>query len=144
MATINKNKNIKTANTKAATANTQAAKANVQSATKTATANTQTAKANVQSATTATKTATKTAAAISAQMSLMDQIQQVEFTIYELILYLDTHPEDTFAIEQYNMSVNEHNALRAQYVKQYGPLMQGDPVNANTWTWGLSDFPWDY
>ena len=86
---------------------------------------------------------TQNAAQNSDQMALKKQIQEVEFTINELMEYLDTHPYDTFAIEQYNLAAAESKTLVNQYIQKYGPLTQGDEAAGNSWSWALTNFPWD-
>ena len=43
---------------------------------------------------------------------IMEQLQAVDFVLVELTLYLDTHPDDLEAINQFNHYVKE-NALRS-------------------------------
>jgi spore coat protein JB len=63
---------------------------------------------------------------------LMEQLQAVDFVLVELTLYLDTHPNDTAAIQQFNET--------AQY---YGPLQQyGNSYSGYPWNWNDSPWPW--
>jgi spore coat protein JB len=78
--------------------------------------------------------------------SLLQRIQQVSFAALELNLYLDTHPEDTRALEQYNRLHKELCELKAQFEQQRGePLLNfGYGANsAKTWRWAETPWPWD-
>ena len=56
------------------------------------------------------------------RQSLLMKLSEYDFAAIDLQLFLDTHPDDKKAIEQYNMAVNAANKLRAEYEKAYGPL----------------------
>lgn len=75
---------------------------------------------------------------------MMRQIQELDFAIVDLTLYLDTHCYDTRAISRLQELVAQSKDLRAEYVKLFGPIMARDVVNADKWVWAEQDFPWDY
>jgi len=79
----------------------------------------------------------------NAQLAMLKEIQELDFTVYELALYLDTHPWDTQAIEFYNHTAGESRDLKKVYVEKFTPLMIGDDSAEDIWSWGTSDFPWD-
>jgi spore coat protein JB len=76
---------------------------------------------------------------------LLLRIQELSFVAVELNLYLDTHPDDTRALEHYNRVTKELDVLRDQYNKTYGPLTNfGYAVNTGkTWRWIEQPWPWD-
>ena len=76
---------------------------------------------------------------------LLRRIQEVQFTTLELNLYLNTHPDDTNALEHFNRMQAELCNLKRQYEEQYGPLVNfGFGVNkGNTWRWALQPWPWE-
>jgi len=76
--------------------------------------------------------------------ALMKRIQEVQFTMIDLMLYLDTHPCDNFAIERYNMAAEELHDLQVLYSEKFGPIMWGSINEGDTWLWAEEDFPWDY
>ncbi len=57
-----------------------------------------------------------------AKYQLLEQIAQCEFVCIDLNLYLDTHPEDKCALEDYNCYAAQLLALKREFVKHYGPL----------------------
>lgn len=66
----------------------------------------------------------------------LHEIQAVDFVIVELMLYLDTHPDDTDAIRQYNQYAGYSRKLKAKFESKYGPLTQGSPDQTESyWSW---------
>ena len=45
----------------------------------------------------------------------------VDFVVYELALFLDTHPNDRRALEDHNNFARKSHQLRAMYEKNMGP-----------------------
>ncbi|MDO4733271.1 MAG: spore coat protein CotJB [Bacillota bacterium] len=80
------------------------------------------------------------------QKALMLQLQQVGLSMDDLRIYLDTHLDDSFAIERFNMAASDYQELMAEYGRLYGPLTQSCPQQGETseWSWGMTDFPWQY
>ncbi|UHA73996.1 spore coat protein CotJB [Paenibacillus sp. 481] len=74
---------------------------------------------------------------------LLLQLQEVDFTLLELNLYLDTHPQDVQAIQQFNHYVQERTKLAKVYVERYGPLQNfGRDYSGCPWTWAEVPWPW--
>ena len=72
---------------------------------------------------------------------LLRSISAVQFALWELHLYLNTHPADMEALslhEQYEMKLAK---LRAEYEEKYGPLtpMRGEGIDwlKNPWPWEI-------
>jgi spore coat protein JB len=74
---------------------------------------------------------------------LMEQLQAVDFALVELQLYLDTHPNDTQAINQFNELAEARHQLRCQVEQYYGPLQQyGNSYSGYPWGWNDGPWPW--
>lgn len=74
--------------------------------------------------------------------AMMQQINEASFAMDDVLLFLDTHPEDTEALNYYRSVVNmRKNALDA-YQRQFGPLLVDD-VTSNTWDWVTEKWPWE-
>lgn len=74
---------------------------------------------------------------------LMEQLQQVDFVLVELTLYLDTHPEDLEAIKQFNHYSKERKKIKKAVESVYGPLQQfGNSYSGYPWSWNDSPWPW--
>lgn len=69
------------------------------------------------------------------------ELQEIDFTIQELALYLDTHPEDTRAICMHNEYAKKYRKLSDEYQKIYGPLTIMFPCNS--WRWLEQPWPWE-
>ncbi|WP_096202501.1 spore coat protein CotJB [Bacillus sp. FJAT-45350] len=74
---------------------------------------------------------------------LMEELQSVDFVLLELTLYLDTHPDDSDAINQFNHFSQIRHQLRCQVEQIYGPLLQyGQSPSAYPWNWNEGPWPW--
>lgn len=74
---------------------------------------------------------------------LMEQLQAVDFVLVELTLYLDTHPDDVEAINQFNHYAKERKQLKKVFESQFGPLLQyGNSYSNYPWNWNDSPWPW--
>lgn len=74
---------------------------------------------------------------------LMEQLQTVDFVLVELTLYLDTHPNDSEAIHQFNQFSKERRHIKKTFESQFGPLMEfGNSYSGYPWTWNDSPWPW--
>ena len=77
------------------------------------------------------------------QCELMNKISEVQFVCIELNLYLDTHPGDAAAREDYYSYSRLLRELVTRYEAEYGPLLGfgNSPTNAGCWV--CSDWPWE-
>ena len=74
---------------------------------------------------------------------LMEQLQTVDFILVELTLYLDTHPDDFEAINQFNHYVKERKKIKRAFESQFGPLLQfGNSYSSYPWNWDDTPWPW--
>jgi spore coat protein JB len=74
---------------------------------------------------------------------LLKEIQAVDFVLVELNLYLDTHPYDYQAIQQYNDYVRKSMELKHSFQTLYGPLMHfGHSYAGTPWNWDDTPWPW--
>ena len=78
-----------------------------------------------------------------AYYELLEQLQACDFVLVELTLYLDTHPNDYEAIEQFNEYAKMRKQLKKRYEKEYGPLQQyGNSYSSYPWNWDDTPWPW--
>ncbi|WP_134699795.1 spore coat protein CotJB [Ammoniphilus sp. YIM 78166] len=74
---------------------------------------------------------------------LLYEIQAVDFVLVELNLYLDTHPQDHKAINQYNEFAQKSMALKNKFQSMFGPLYHfGNSYSTYPWTWDSAPWPW--
>lgn len=77
------------------------------------------------------------------RQELLLEIQQIEFVLIELQLFLDTHPLDKKALNLFNQNSNRLKKLISQYESQFGPLLGfGFSKSRNTWQWINEPWPW--
>lgn len=75
---------------------------------------------------------------------LLMMIMAEEFTAVEFNLYLDTHPDDRKALDDYNQTVKRLAELKQQYEKKYGPLTNfGYVPSEYPWRWVEEPWPWE-
>lgn len=74
---------------------------------------------------------------------LLEEIQAIDFVLVELTLYLDTHPNDVQAIQQFNQCTAYSKQLKQQFEAKFGMLQHfgGSFADAN-WSWGRAPWPW--
>jgi len=71
---------------------------------------------------------------------MLNKIKEYKFSIIELALYLDTHPEDEKALCLHRKYANILKDLMDKYQKVYGPLTIDYPCNK--WRWLEEPWPW--
>ena len=76
------------------------------------------------------------------QKKLYKMIQTYSFTINEIVLYLDTHPNCKHALRQYKMYVDRLLEARRLYEEKYGQLtIYGS--SCDRWQWVNQPWPWE-
>ncbi|MDO4295814.1 MAG: spore coat protein CotJB [bacterium] len=74
---------------------------------------------------------------------LMTRISETGFAVDDILLYLDTHPNDSSALQFYTEAVQQYRTAKAEYEAKYAPLSV-DQVNVqNGWTWVQGPWPWE-
>lgn len=73
----------------------------------------------------------------------LEELQQHDFVLVELTLYLDTHPNDMQAIQQFNQTAQQRKQLAYHFEMEYGPLLQyGHSYSRYPWQWSQAPWPW--
>jgi len=74
---------------------------------------------------------------------MLKELMELDLRLYDLLLYLDTHPFEHKAVDEYNKSANKCKAMTQHFEKLYGPLTISDKDNNTTpWEWIKSPWPW--
>lgn len=79
---------------------------------------------------------------MSERQTLMRKLATYFFAIFDLHLYLDTHPNDEKAAEKIKNYQAELTPLVEEYQSKYGPLSM-DAENGNRWAWIQNPWPWE-
>lgn len=73
----------------------------------------------------------------------LEEIQKVDFALVELNLYLDTHPADLQAVQQYNQLAQRRMQMSAAFEFRYGPMKHfGQSFTRFPWQWVETPWPW--
>ena len=74
----------------------------------------------------------------------LGELMALDFVAHELVLYLDTHSEDSEASDMFKNILELANTARERYVKLYGPVTTMELAKAQSFTWLKNPWPWDY
>lgn len=74
----------------------------------------------------------------------LENLMALQFAIVELNLFLDTHPGDEQALNDYNRLEEQFDAVKKQYIEKHGPLVNfGFGKSRFPWQWINSPWPWE-
>ncbi|MBR3879712.1 MAG: spore coat protein CotJB [Clostridia bacterium] len=74
--------------------------------------------------------------------SLLRKIQEIDFSLYETVLYLDVYPDCREALAYYHTLHAQRRALVTQYEREVGPLTAFSNLSQASWDWIRSPWPW--
>jgi spore coat protein JB len=77
--------------------------------------------------------------------TLLHELQALDFVLVELTLYLDTHPQDQQAIQQFNQFTQQRMQVAHQFQLEFGPLTQyghSFGFSKHPWQWSEGPWPW--
>ena len=74
----------------------------------------------------------------------LNRLQALNFAISELGLYLDTHSQDTEALELFNQYTNLYADALQKYEQEHGSTTQMGAGMSGRYTWTEGPWPWDY
>ena len=76
---------------------------------------------------------------------LMNALNEVSFAINDMVLYLDTHPNDDRALEDMRRLVERRKKYLDIHTKYYGPLTVDCTADGgnDSWAWILQPWPWE-
>lgn len=73
---------------------------------------------------------------------MLCQLMALHFSMIDLNLYLDTHPDDCNTIDAYKDLEAEYNKLKKEFEEKYGTLTPGT-IEKSQWTWISDPWPWE-
>lgn len=79
---------------------------------------------------------------MSDKRSMSNQLSAIQFAMWELHLYLDTHPEDIGALKLYNKYEEKYCILLDEFESKFGPLYSTRGTPGVRWL--RNPWPWDY
>ena len=78
------------------------------------------------------------------QRMMLRKLSSMGFAVWELHMYLDTHPEDMLAIQKLREYEKKQNELKSAYESKFGPLLSTNVGSDTKWTWLQDPWPWDF
>ena len=80
----------------------------------------------------------------SEQEEALLNIDQIQFAMHELNLYLDNYPNDINMINKFNEYQKMYAQLLNNYQSKYGPLQVNNPyMTTSPFSWTNDKWPWD-
>lgn len=78
------------------------------------------------------------------QSQMLRWIDEVSFAVTDVLLYLDTHPDDVDAINYFNHYNMEREKALKIYASQFTPLVLANVDDCNNhWNWVTDPWPWE-
>lgn len=74
--------------------------------------------------------------------NLLRAIQMYDFYLYELNLYLDTHPNDRQALALFKKYTALKRSAYETYIEKYGPIT-ATQSSGETFNWVNDPWPWE-
>ena len=71
------------------------------------------------------------------------RVQEADFVLYDLNLFLDTHPTHQMALDLFRQFQQEFAEAAADYESQFGPLVADDADTTQGWAWVQTPWPWE-
>lgn len=78
----------------------------------------------------------------SCQKKDLMELMELDFSLLETSLFLDTHPNDTTCIQLHNSLAQKCMVVRTNYVRKYGPLSSDELLNHKN-EYLCTPWPWD-
>lgn len=77
------------------------------------------------------------------QKQLLLYLSQVSFALYDVVLYLDTHPNCQQALAYYNEMKQARKQALELYTQKFDPLFIDQVDSDCEWTWVMTPLPWE-
>lgn len=77
------------------------------------------------------------------QKELYEWIMMLGFCAVDMMLYLDTHPDDEEALNYFNQCNTLYNAAKQSYQEQFGLLNAFSEQERFSWDWNTAPMLWE-
>lgn len=77
------------------------------------------------------------------QKELYEWVMMLGFCAVDMMLYLDTHPDDEEALNYFNQCTALYNAAKQSYQERFGPLNAFSEQERSSWDWNTAPMPWE-
>lgn len=72
--------------------------------------------------------------------AMLNRLSAAQFTLWEMHLYLDTHPWDLQMVEAHKRASSKYMALRSEFEERFSPLTAS---KAQGFEWLKGPWPWE-
>lgn len=76
------------------------------------------------------------------EKKLKAELQKIDFSLYDTLLYLDIYPHCQKALAYYKKLLGEREQILAR-LREIGMPINNMSICADTWNWTESPWPWD-
>lgn len=73
---------------------------------------------------------------------LLKSLMELDFMAVDIGLFLNTHPNDSVMIQEYNKIITAAQILREKFENMYGPLCSFRSYAQKGWEWIDNPWPW--
>ena len=73
---------------------------------------------------------------------LLTELRQIDFALYDTILYLDAYPDCAEALAHYHALCDKRRALMTEYEAKVGPITAFGNASRGSWNWTETPWPW--
>jgi spore coat protein JB len=80
---------------------------------------------------------------MSERESLLRKINANDFAMWELHIFLDTHPDNSEALAMRDKYAKKRDELTAEYTAKFGPLNMKGMTAETKWKWISNPWPWE-
>lgn len=71
-------------------------------------------------------------------------LNQVQFAMHDINLYLDNYPNDTMMLKEFNKNRELYLQLLEEYENRYGAInISSNVLNNSPWEWNNEPWPWE-
>ena len=80
---------------------------------------------------------------MSGKRDLVTELDAVSFSLLDVMMYLDTHPNNADALRSKAEYEEAAAKLRRRYEEEYGPLTAASSGGEGCWQWIKDPWPWE-
>ena len=74
---------------------------------------------------------------------MLNKVRELSFTVHELNLFLDSHPDNRMALRYFRKYNEELKKMTVMFEEAYGPLTVTADTNFDGWSWIKRPWPWE-
>lgn len=74
---------------------------------------------------------------------MLTKVRELAFTVHELNLFLDSHPDNRMALKYFRKYNDELKNATTAYEELYGPLTAAAETDCEQWDWIKRPWPWE-